>query len=43
MTTSDAPPPMPRWVKAVLIVVAVAVTVIVILHLTGNGFGHLAH
>ena len=37
----EAPPGVPRWVKAFGIVLLILILAFVILHLTGNGFGNL--
>jgi len=37
----EAPPGVPRWVKAFGVVFVVLIVVLVVLHLTGNGFANL--
>ena len=39
----QAPPGMPTWVKALLIVLAVVIVAILVTHLTGHAPTHMSH
>ena len=38
-----APPGVPTWVKALLVILAAVILVMVIAHLTGHGPTHMRH